>query len=380
MKRIVLGGLLLLAGCSRSATPRAETAGEKEKTPVAVVTVEEGVEAAVYQVAGTVRAGTSAALASQIVGAVQEVNAVAGSRVTAGQLLIRLDGREADAALTRAKVAVEEARLAGEESAHAIAAAEAQARLAQSTLARMASLFEKKSIAPQEFDEARARFQQAEEAVRIAQARRSQAEARMGQAEQAVQSAAAARSHTDLRAPFDALVVERRVEPGQVATPGTPLLIVERAGAYHLEAAVEETMLRQFGTGQRVSVALDALDVTLPATIAEIVPALDPASRTFLVKASLPPSPHLRTGLFGRLRMETGTRPSMRIPESAVVQRAGLESVLVADRGVARMRVITTGDRREGRVEALSGLRPGDRIITPRPEGLYDGAAIEVRP
>ena len=162
--------------------------------------------------------------------------------------------------------------------------------------------------------------------------------------------------------------------------PGTPLLTIEREGAYRLEASVEESRMAAIRVGQPVSVTLDGIDRTLDARVSEIVPAVDAASRSYTVKIDLPKVPALRSGAFGRASFSMGSRVALSIPAAAVTERGQLQSVLVAENGVARTRLITAGSKNKDRIEVLSGLTAGDKVIFPVPQGLADGAAVEVRP
>jgi hypothetical protein len=132
--------------------------------------------------------------------------------------------------------------------------------------------------------------------------------------------------------------------------------------------------------GQPVSVALDGVDRTLDARVSEIVPAVDAASRAYTVKIDLPALTAIRSGLLGRATFQLGSRPLLAIPASAVTERGQLQSVLVADNGIARTRLITAGQKVKDRVEVLSGLTAGEKVIFPVPQGLSDGSRVEVRP
>jgi hypothetical protein len=88
----------------------------------------------------------------------------------------------------------------------------------------------------------------------------------------------------------------------------------------------------------------------------------------------------IRSGLFGRLRVQRGVQQAIAIPADAIVHRGALQSVFVAENGVARLRMVTIGHDHEGQAEILSGLQAGEKVIHPRPANLADGAAVEVRP
>ena len=174
-------------------------------------------------------------------------------------------------------------------------------------------------------------------------------------------------------------------EPGTLAVPGTPLLTIERDGSYRLEASVEESRLASIRVGQSVSVTLDGIDRTISARVSEIVPGVDAASRSATVKLDLPVVASLRAGMFGRASFQQGSRTTLVIPAAGITERGQLQSVFVADNGVARTRLITTGQRNTGQqdkdqVEVLSGITAGDNIIVPVPKDLSDGARVEVRP
>src|SRR5207253_11434345 len=106
-----------------------------------------------------------------------------------------------------------------------------------------------------------------------------------------------------------------------------------------------ESDLRYVRTGQQVLVAIEALDSeALKGRVVQIIPAADPASRTFQVKIELPADTRLRSGLFGRAQFSRGQRPALLIPRSAVVERGQLQGVFVLDQDkVANLRYITVG-------------------------------------
>jgi RND family efflux transporter MFP subunit len=188
-----------------------------------------------------------------------------------------------------------------------------------------------------------------------------------------------ARSYAEITAPFAGVVTAKSVDPGAMAVPGAPLLTIEREGAYRLEASVEESRVTAIRLGQPVSVTLDGVDRTLDARVSEIVPAVDPASRSYTVKIDLPSLPTLRSGAFGRVSFSLGRRSPLTIPVGAVTARGQLQSVVVAENGIAHARLITAGQQSKDQVEVLSGLTAGEMVIFPVPSGLSDGAAVEVR-
>lgn len=371
---------LALAGCDSKAPVTAAAAGGA----VAPATTVHAVAAAMeqwpreYQATGAVRARTSTVISAQMMGYAREVNVRVGDRVTAGQLLITLDARDMDAGSERASAAIVELRAAIPEADGAVASAQAGLDLAQATFRRMRQLYRKKSISDQEFDEASARLQAAQASLDMARARRAQLEPKLAQAAEASKQAQVARSYAEITSPVNGLVTVKSIETGSLAVPGAPLLAIESDG-YRFEAQVDESKLPAIHIGQSVALTLDGTDRPIHARVSEIVPEVDAASRAFTVKIDLPAAPGLRAGLFGRARFTLGARPVLAIPSAALSEHGQIESVLVAENGVARRRLVTLGDRANGKVEALSGLAPGDLVIASAPAGLDDGGRIEVR-
>jgi RND family efflux transporter MFP subunit len=367
-----------LAGCSES--PReAKTDASVPPVQVSTVAVAEQQWPSIYEATGTVRARTSAVIAAKLLGYVREVKVQTGDRVREGQLLVTLDARDLDVNSRRAEASLDEVRSSVPEADSAVAGARANLDLAQTTFNRMQELWNKKSISNQEFDEASAKLKAAQAAYEMTRARRAQLDAQAARVQQDIRSTEVARSYAEITAPFAGVVTVKSVDPGAMAVPGAPLLTIEREGAYRLEASVEESRLTAIRLGQPVSVTLDGINRTLAARVSEIVPAVDAASRSYTVKIDLPAVPEVRSGAFGRASFQLSTRSPLTIPAGVVTERGQLQSVLVVENGIVHTRLITTGQKNKDQVEVLSGLTAGEKLIFPVPQGLSDGAAVEIR-
>ena len=332
-----------------------------------------------YEASGTVRARTATVLSARWMGYVREVKVGVGDHVREGQLLVVLDARDLDASSNRASAAREEVRNGIPEADSAVIAARANLDLSQVTFRRMKDLYNRKSISDQEFDEASSKVKASQAAYDMARARRTQMDSRLAQADQEVGSAKVARSYAEIQAPFAGIVTVRSADPGTVAVPGAPLLTLERE-AYRLEASVEESKIGAIHRGQAVSVTLDGAGPSLESHVSEIVPSVDAASRTIVVKIDLPVMPLLRSGMFGRAVFTLSNHKVLTIPMAAVSERGQIQSVYVESEGTAQMRLVTLGGKREDRVEVLSGLNDGENVVVPIPLGLSDGVPIEARP
>lgn len=375
----VLGAALLFTSCGGKAPERkAATPGPSIPVRAATATLASAPE--IYEATGTVRARTTTSLSARIMGHVREIPVQAGDRVQAGQVVAILDAREIETGLDAAQAAREEARSGMPEVENAIAAAQAQLQLAESTHKRMKTLHDQKSITEQEMDEANARLSMARANHQMALARKKQLEEKIRQADSGLARVSLQKGYAEVTAPFSGIVIERKAEPGMLASPGMPIVVIEQAAGYRLEAAIEEGMLARVRTGAAATVQLDALDKAIETRVSEVVPALDAMSRTFTAKLDLPASPQIRSGLFGRARFTLGERQALLVPVAALEREGQLERVYVNDNGTARARLITTGVRHGDRLEVLSGLTAGESLLLPMEGRLRDGARVEVRP
>ena len=189
-------------------------------------------------------------------------------------------------------------------------------------------------------------------------------------------------SHTRILSPVDGIVTSKPADIGLMASPGSHLMTVEDGSLYRLEALVEESRVGRIRLGDPVSVSIDALgQESMAGRVSEIVPALDPASRSTIVRIDLPnpgSSPALRTGLFGQVQYRMGTWLALTVPAQSVLERGQLTFVYVLDPSkTARMRLIQTGRRYGERIEVLSGLSQGDQVILEPLSAIKDGAAVE---
>lgn len=382
-KRILLfpalAGVLLLSACGSSKEPAKKNGANEAPMSVKALAAEMATVPDTYEATGTVRARSTAMLSARIMGHIREVRVQAGDRVSAGQVVAVLDAREIETGVRSAEAARAEARSAVPEVENAIAAAKAQLDLAEATWKRMKSLFDQKSITEQEMDEVQAKRNMALAGYKMALAKKTQLEDKIRQADEGLAQATLQKGYATVTAPFAGVVIERKAEPGMLASPGMPIVTIEQAGAYRFEASVEEGMLAKVRPGMKATVELDAAGAPLETSVAEIVPAMDAMSRSFTVKLNLPASAAIRSGLFGRARFPIGEKKALTVPLSALIEQGQVQKVFVEDQGSAQARLVTTGLRRGANVEVLSGLKAGEKVIAPVPAGLIDGGRIEVR-
>jgi HlyD family secretion protein len=347
MKRI-LTGLILAAlaacGCAKQAPERAPSESRK----LATAAVESRDATAWVEVDGTVVGRTEAAIASRLADPVAEVRAVPGQSVRAGDVLVRLEERESEGAVESARAAV--------------AAAQSSLNLARKNLGRFERLEGKGAAAAVELEKSRQDEASAAAALAAATA--------------ALRRAETDRAQTVLVAPFDAVVVEKLVSPGDLAVPGRPLVRLASASGRRVEAAPGEREAARLSVGEEVAVVLEGK--TLTGRIAEIVGGVDPGTRRRTVRVDLPPGVEPAVGTFARLRLPGETSVRVVAPARAVVSRGGLELAwAVGPDGAVALRYVRTGPPAgEGIVEIRSGLQVGERVVLDPPADLEAGTRV----
>jgi multidrug efflux pump subunit AcrA (membrane-fusion protein) len=395
-RKIAIITISLVAVMTASCGKNEEAAAEKLPTVqgVKVETVKASPIEDFYEAVGTVRSKTSSVLSSRVMGNVIAVHVREGDRVRAGQLLVEVDSRDTQAQLGKAQAGLREAENALDEVERAIraadsakSAAEANKALATSTFNRYQALRERQSVSAQEFDEVQAKYKAATaEADRANEmraslvAKKNQALARIDQAKADVATAQVYVGYARVTSPINGIVTAKQADVGVLAAPGVPLITVEDDARYRLEAAVEESQIGKIHQGDSTQVKIDALaEQVLVGRVAEIVPASDPASRSYTVKIDLPTEATVpfRSGLFGKARFLIGQKQAVTIPRQAVVERGQLVGVYVVDQsGIARLRLIKTGKHYGDQVEVLSGLNDGERIAVENVAAVSDGVRI----
>lgn len=324
------------AACGRHEPPKAAEPVAIPARDVSTAEVARSGGAGEVAVPGTVQARNRASLSARMPASVTGLPYQEGQWVKAGAVVVRLD----DGALRAA-----------------VAAAEAGLRAAEADLARTKSLLEKGAATPRELEQMTAAA--------------SGAQAQLTGARDSL-------SYTALKAPFAGRVAARRVNLGDVASPGMPLIEIEGEGGLELKATVESSLAASLRPGSKLKAIVDGQTSPLTATVTAIAPGGDATTHRFELKADLPQAQGLRAGLFARLLVPgLAADPKLTIPADAVFERGGLTGVFVVSEGTARLRWIAAGARDGDTVEVRAGLEAGERVVL-RPADLVDGNRVRV--
>lgn len=293
---------------------------------------------------GVVEAVRQTVVAAQVAGAIVALEVKVGDRVRAGQMLARIDARAAEQNTAASDAQVQAARAALE--------------VASREVERQRQLYQKRYISEAALDRAEAQFKSTT----------AQVNAQLAQA-------GAARTQSGfflVRAPYAGIVSEVPVALGDMAMPGRPLVTLYDPSALRVAASVPQTAIPPSLATQDARVQLagapDREGAWVDPAHVTVLPTVDPASHTVVIRLDLPKGGDLTPGMFARawLPAVTGTGAGkIVIPAQAVVRRAELSGVYVLDAGDRPLlRQVRLGRASGDRVEVLAGVAAGDRVVT----------------
>jgi RND family efflux transporter MFP subunit len=315
--------------------------------------VERVSESRTIELFGTVQPARQAMVSSRVSGPVIAVKVAPGDLVRKGQTLLEIEPDSIEGQVSQAQGALSQAQAA--------------LALAEKNFHRYEELHRKNAASEVELDMALMQYDQAKGAV--------------AQAEGAVRSASSVAGEAKVTAPFNARVVEKMAEVGDMAAPGRPLIRLESRSGSQMRLTVREADIRRLSLGQTVELSLDSRPDLgrIEGTVDEIAAAADPSTHTFTVKVGLP-SDQAATGASGRGYLPGDPTERLCLPAAAVHARGGLELVVIrGEDGRSRTRAVTTGRELAGdRVEILSGLSEGEQALIGLHGPVPDGSPVEV--
>ena len=370
MNKYILPALMLfmtslsMSGCSKEKHPEKVEKAAAVVTGATLETVKSSATPELLEVAGSVRARTSAVVSTRIPGSISVLRVREGDRVKKGQLLAQLDARENQATAAVATAGIDEASRALDEAL-------SRKKLADATYDRFHNLFKEQAVSRQEFDVRQAEKEMAASGV-------ARAESRVRQAREGARAAVAISDYTKIIAPISGIIASKQADLGASVFPGQPLMTIEDEGSYQLELALPENIANKVKPGTAVQVVIDSAGSSFATRISEVVPTADPASRTFNARIALNLK-GIKSGMFGRGSIDAGTTVNLvTLPQKAVVERGALTFVWSVDKeNIARMRIVKVGRIYGERVEILSGLSEGDRVVVTGVEKVSEGAKVE---
>lgn len=280
---------------------------------------------------------------NEVAGKVSEIRFESGQRVNAGDVLLQLED------------SVDQADLAG---------LLAERRLAELQYRRRANLLKDQSVSRSEYDEAKARLENAE--------------AQLASKRAVIQK-------KRIKAPFAGWLGIRRVDLGEYLAPGADIVPLESFAQIFVDYSLAERHFAQLAPGQKVEIEVQAYpEQIFEGRISALNPGIDPGTRSVRVRATLDnPDGRLRPGMFAQVRTALPARQQVvTLPQTAITYNPYGDAVFVIqqqDGGLAvQRRQVRTGEVRGGRVEVVAGLQPGERVVRAGQVKLRNGQSVQI--
>lgn len=385
----LLGALLLVGAGALALMPR--------KTEVQVGSVLAAYPSQQYAdltASGYVVAQRRAAVASKGTGRLIELTVREGSVVKQGDLIGRLDASDVQAAIAATQAGVAQSQAAKAQAEAALGQARAELANAEVELKRQQTLVAQGFVSPQAVDGAERRLAVARSALATQQAAITAAQAGIAQSQAQVRVQQVNQANTEIRAPFDGVVLVKNANVGDMITPfssasGTSGAVVTMAdmATLEVEADVSESNVARVKPEQPVEITLDALpEVRFRGTVARIVPTVDRAKATVMTKirfealdARILPEMSAKVSFLSKPATAEDQKPVIAVNPKAIAQRDGKPMVFRLTGETVEAMPVSLG-RKIGDVQELTGaaLKSGERVVLSPPDTLQAGALVVV--
>lgn len=355
---LLIVSFFFLQGCSgRAAGPGVVT----EK-------VRAGSPAGSDYIAGKTEALDSVAITPKISGKAKEVLVDVGSRVSAGQLLMRIDMADLEGVLEQARAAVRDAE-AGVEKAGL------DLETLRENYGRAVSLYNSGALARSAFEN---QYSLPYETARL-QAEKI-APNRLAQARAALQTAEANYANSVIASPIAGEVTARHINPGELCAASKPVFVVADPTGVMVRAYVDENRVNRLKAGQKVAVKVDPVDRVLEGEVKNISSAADPSTKGYLVKFLLAaPDPLVKPGMFARVYTDGAALKRFIVPKSALTERGGTYGAFVYENGRVKSITVMVEKISEKYAVVKEGLSDGQELVVYSSSGLEDGMSVYKR-
>lgn len=316
-----------------------------QKVKVKVETVSLGAIPLKTVVPGSVVPDQKAMISSRLMGYIKNLNVKVGQSVKRGQELFSIDSSDVKSGILKARSGYQQA--------------EAALLDAKLDYDRFKRLYEEDSASKQQFDKISLQYKVAQENLVAAKTNLDQAKSQL--------------QYSNVKAPFNGIVVQKMASAGDLAAPGHPVLALENRDSLSVQTQVSQDLYTVLRLGDTAEILIDGQSKPMIGTIYTLVSAADPKTRTHTVKLSLPSSVDVNSGTFAHVGFKRGERQTIMIPKQAIVVRSGIQGVFVDEQGVANFRMVRLGESIGDRIEVKAGLNLGDVIVVKNNQSLLNG-------
>ena len=316
-------------------------------------------------VVGNLVGEQTVAVVPKAAGRLEAVYVKLGDPVARGQRIAKIEDREIFEQVKQAEAAYEVARAT-------IRQREADLKFSETNLSRSRELFGRQLLPKQTLDDADARYQASTAQLELARAQLTQSQSRLDELRINL-------ANTVIVSPVNGFVARRNADAGAFVSTNVPVVDVVDISLVRLVANIVEKDLRRIESGEAAKVEVDAFPgETFAGRVARVAPVLDPATRTAQIEVEIPnPGTRLKPGMYARVSLTIEERAkALTVPSNALVNIEGRRGVFVAQDNMAAFRPVDVGIEDAARVEILSGIKDGDRVVTTGAGALQNGDRI----
>ncbi len=306
---------------------------------------------------GMVSAGQMSTLKTRHAGYVKNIYVNVGDEVQKNQKLIQIDSEEINAQKKQAQAALKQAQK--------------QFDIAQKNLKRFERLRQSNSVSENELEQVQLKFQATKSGLESAKQQLNQVQSMM--------------SYTSIKAPFSGKISQKQIQVGDMAMPGMPLLTLTSSDQLDVKSTVSEIQINSIKKGQDIQIEIPSIGKTYSGKITEVSSSSESSNSQYFVKSIFTQTPEKAlAGMYANVSIKapennsTSENKSIRIPQSAVIHKNGLQGVYVVGKSqTALLRWLKTGNTNGENIEVLSGLSANDKIIIEAGGRLYNGVKIK---
>ncbi len=350
--------MLLAVSVTAVSCGSSEEAESTDREPITVTMQQAALESlpASYRFSGKVKSDNTVRLSTKVSGKIVQLNVEEGDYVNMGETLVRIKDDNLQAQKNQVEAGLSEAR--------------ASLANIEKNYERIKALFEQESATRKELDDIATGYEMAKAKVQSLEAKLTEIRDML--------------DYTVLQAPFTGYIVSKMATEGDLASPGQPLIAVEKESDMKVIVTVPETQISLFNRQDTVSIDIKAAGkMNMTGIVTNINPSGNSASRQFSVEVSfsnLKQAQGLKSGMFAEVGLRSSGEQRVTVPESAIVKRGQLTGLYTLNsNSEAVLRWVRLGERNDGTVEILSGLAPGESYVASYEGSIREGQKVNVQ-
>ncbi|WP_457641904.1 efflux RND transporter periplasmic adaptor subunit [Persephonella sp.] len=329
-----------------------------------------------YKVDGTVMSNNNAKVSTKLMAKILDIKVKEGDTVKKGQLIAVLDDSEIKQNIKEAEAALEELAKAREEALAGRKAAKAGYEFAKRTYERFLNLYKENAISKQQLEEIETKMIGAKAQLEMVDAKLKQLDAKEKQVKAKIKYAKIMQSYAYVKAPFDGIVIKKMNDVGDMTAPGMPIVVIGDKDLRFF-AQIDEKLIDKIHIGDKIDIFIETIGKKVTGTVVEKSKSVDPMNRSFSIKAKIPYVEGITSGMYGKIVIPLESEEKLLVPESAIVKWGQLNGVYVVDNeGILHLRFVKLGEKKDGKVEIVSGIEAGTEIVVENVEKACDGCKI----